>query len=122
LIQTGNPYADGAIAIEKGVEKAIPAIEEEAPIVEQDTAALIQKAKDLYPKLANKADQAHHVVSKYLGGAKDGITVKIPAAYHQVITNAIREAAPYLPKIQRTAQEVQEILQKVYDKFPLPPH
>jgi len=103
--------------IQQGVEKV-----ESNPTVASKIEEHTEEAKGLYPKLANKADQLHHVVSKYLGGAKDGVTVKLPAAYHQLITNAIRDAAPYLPKVQRSAEEVHEILQKVYERFPLPPH
>lgn len=69
--------------VEEGLEKAGPLIEEgaakveqEAPVIENEFATLTQKAKDLYPKLANKVDQLHHVIPKYLGGAKDGVLVK----------------------------------------------
>ena len=81
---------------------------------------LIAEAKSLYPKLAEKADQLHHVIPRYLGGAKDGALAKIPAAYHQVITNAFRELAPYGERIERTAEQVQQIVRDVYSRFPLP--
>ena len=82
--------------------------------------SLTADAEKLYPKLAKKADQLHHVFPKYLGGAKDGELAKIPAAYHQLITNEFRALAPYGQKIQRTAEEVERILQQVYSKYPLP--
>lgn len=81
---------------------------------------LTAEAKELYPKLAEKADQLHHVIPKYLGGAKDGALAKIPAAYHQVITNAFRALAPYGERIERTAEQVQQIMRDVYSRFPLP--
>ena len=81
---------------------------------------LTSKAKELYPKLAEKAAQLHHVIPKYLGGAKDGALVKIPAAYHQLITNAFRTLAPYGKGISRTAEEVTNIVKQVYSKYPLP--
>ena len=68
-----------------------------------------QPMRKLYPKLGKKADQLHHVFPKYLGGAKDGELAKIPAAYHQLITNEFRALAPYGQKIQRTAEEVERI-------------
>jgi RHS repeat-associated protein len=76
-------------------------------------------AEKLYPKLAGKF-QEHHIIPQYLGGAKDGATARIPAAYHQLITNEFRALAPYGQKIQRTAEEVGRILQQVYSKYPLP--
>jgi RHS repeat-associated protein len=76
-------------------------------------------AEKLYPKLAGKF-QEHHIIPQYLGGATDGATARIPAAYHQLITNEFRALAPYGQKIQRTAEEVGRILQQVYSKYPLP--
>jgi hypothetical protein len=81
---------------------------------------LTTEAKELYPKLAEKADQLHHVIPKYLGGAQDGALAKIPAAYHQLITNAFRTLAPYGQAISRTSEEVTNIVKQVYSKFPLP--
>ena len=116
----------GAVQIpEQVVEKAADIAEEGLEKVESNPAVasnieeLTEEAKGLYPKLANKVDQLHHVIPKYLGGAKDGLLVKLPAAYHQMITNAIRSLAPYGNKVQRSQQEVHDILQKVYEKFPL---
>ena len=82
-------------------------------------AQLTTDAEKLYPKLAGKL-QDHHVIPQYLGGAKDGATARIPAAYHQLITNEFRKLAPYGQSIQRGAAEVGRIVQEVYSKFPLP--
>ncbi len=90
---------------------------------EEETAAKIgtitADAEKLYPKLVGKLNN-HHIVPKYLGGAADGATVSIPAAYHQMITNEFRRLAPYGQKVQRSAAEVERILQQVYSKYPLP--
>jgi hypothetical protein len=82
--------------------------------------SLAAEAEKLFPKLANKPWQNHHIIPKYLGGAKDGATARIPAAYHQRITNEFRRLGPSGQKIQRTAEEVGRILQQVYSKYPLP--
>ena len=85
-------------------------------------AAKIEKltgeAKELYPKLAEKADQLHHVIPKYLGGAADGEVKSISAAYHQLITNAFRERLPY--GVQHSVEAVQQTIKEVYKLFPLP--
>jgi len=80
---------------------------------------LTADAEKAYPKLAGKF-QEHHIIPKYLGGAKDGETVRLPAAYHQLITNEFRKLAPYGQSIERSAQEVGNILQQVYSTYPLP--
>lgn len=79
---------------------------------------LTTEAKELYPKLAEKADQLHHVIPKYLGGAKDGDLAKIPAAYHQLITNAFRERLAY--GVQHGVEAIQQTIKEVYKLFPLP--
>jgi hypothetical protein len=56
---------------------------------------------------------------KYLGGAADGSTVPIDAAYHQQITNGFRNEAPYgsgpVP-----AERLQQIKNNVYSQYPFP--
>jgi hypothetical protein len=80
---------------------------------------LTSEAEKLYPKLAGKF-QDHHIIPQYLGGAKDGATVRLPAAYHQLITNEFRALAPYGQKIERTLEQIGQIAQQVYSKYPLP--
>ena len=87
---------------------------------EEKIVQLTADAEKAYPKLAGKADQLHHITPQYLGGAKDGPLAKISVAYHQQITNAFRTLAPYGEKIERSAQEVQQIMHDVYSRFPLP--
>ena len=83
-------------------------------------AVLVEKAKKRYPKLAGRTHQ-HHTIPKYLGGSKDGPTVTINAAYQQLITNAFRKLWAYGQGKMPNAQELAEILQKVYNQYPLPP-
>jgi RHS repeat-associated protein/uncharacterized repeat protein (TIGR01451 family) len=93
-----------------------PACEQKAaPTIE----SLIQGAKELYPKLADKPNQLHHIFPKYLGGSPTGPTVPLNPAYHQLITNEFRALWAYgqsAPSIERA----QQIIQQVYSKFPLP--
>jgi RHS repeat-associated protein len=81
--------------------------------------ALIDDANQQYPKLAEKADQLHHIFPKYLGGDPDGPLVSLPPAYHQVITNAFRAAWAYGQEVP-PLEEALKILQQIYGKFPLP--
>jgi len=80
--------------------------------------ALIKAAQEQYPGKAGNIE-LHHVFPKYLGGSVSGTVVAIDAAYHQVITNEFRALWAYgqgAPVLQRA----QEIMQQVYNKFPLP--
>ncbi|MGB9463888.1 MAG: RHS repeat-associated core domain-containing protein, partial [Candidatus Acidiferrum sp.] len=103
-------------AIDKGAELAI---DEASRVISkgEKIAQLTAAAKEAYPKLAAKADQLHHIIPKYLGGAADGAKVSLNAAYHQLITNEFRKLAPYGRKFEGA---VEELAQKVYSKFPLP--
>ena len=50
---------------------------------------LVKQAQEAYPNKAGIIEQ-HHITPQYLGGAADGPTVPLDAAYHQQITNAFR--------------------------------
>ena len=106
------PLGGASIKIAASIGKEVHAVQGAAKI-----ARLTEHAKTLYPKLAKAADQMHHVIPKYLGGAANGLRVKLPAAYHQLITNAFRELAPYGKKFEGS---VTEIVKEVYERFPLP--
>ncbi len=80
----------------------------------QESAA----AKLAYPLLAGKIQQ-HHITPKYLGGAANGPTVALDAAYHQLITNEFRRLHPY-GSATPTATRLKEIMDLVYSKYPLP--
>jgi RHS repeat-associated protein len=77
------------------------------------------KARRLYPHLAG-VDHYHHITPIYLGGARSGPRVRIDRAYHQVITNAFRQAWPYGQKMKPSPQELRRIMNEVYDAHPLP--
>ena len=78
---------------------------------------LAKEAEALYPKLAAKADQLHHITPKYLGGAAVGPLVKLPAAYHQLITNAFRSEWAY-GQGKPSAAQLQQIMATVKAKLP----
>jgi hypothetical protein len=59
--------------------------------------------------------ELHHIIPKYLGGA-GGPVIKLPAEYHQMITNAFREAAPYG---QKFSGDVTALMRSVYGRFPI---
>jgi hypothetical protein len=79
---------------------------------------LTEEAEELYPKLAGKL-QDHHIIPKYLGGAKDGATARISAAYHQLITNEFRRLVPY-GSAKPTGEALIQILEQVYSRYPIP--
>lgn len=80
---------------------------------------LVRAAQRQYPKKAGKIEE-HHIDPLYLGGAKNGPTVPLDAAYHQLITNEFRRLAPYGSEVPSAAR-VREIMRQVYEKYPLPP-
>ena len=80
----------------------------------------VRRAKQQYPKLAGKTHK-HHIVPGYLGGPKDGPVVELNAAYHQWITNAFRQQRAYGLRDQPlSSRELQRIIKRVYDQYPLP--
>jgi ABC-type Zn uptake system ZnuABC Zn-binding protein ZnuA len=90
-----------------------------AQAAEQKLAQLVQKARDLYPKLCNKTPQMHHPIPQYLGGKADQDLVELEAPYHQLITNAFRKLAPYGQEPPNSLS-VQNIVNQVYSQYPLP--
>jgi RHS repeat-associated protein len=84
-----------------------------------DLAILAEEAQVLYPRLANMAAQWHHIIPKYLGGAANGLMVRIPAAYHQLITNAFRAEYAYGQALP-TAERLMQIVINVYSRYPIP--
>ncbi len=55
---------------------------------------------------------------QYLGGPANGATVPLDAAYHQMITNAFRQAWPYGQAVP-SAAKLKQIMNDVYSRFPL---
>ncbi len=84
---------------------------------------LVKAAEKLYPKKVGKFE-LHHPFPKYMGGPEKQNLVKLPASYHQQITNEFYKYWPKKlrgqPKVYPTAQQAKEIMQKVYSKYPLP--
>jgi hypothetical protein len=80
---------------------------------------LLAAAQKAYPGKAG-VTELHHVTPKYLGGAPNGPTVPLDAAYHQQITNAFRDAYKY-GQPPPSAEQLQKIMDEVYSKYPLPP-
>ncbi len=87
-----------------------------------DYDALVEAAKNKYPKKANLPDESHHIDPKYLGGDPNGPTVPLNPAYHQEITNAFRNEKAYgTVKRALSPEELQRVKNIVYGEFPLPP-
>jgi len=80
---------------------------------------LVTAAQKAYPGKAG-VTELHHITPKYLGGAADGPLAPLDAAYHQQITNEFRSLWPY-GGAKPNPQQLQEIMQKVYNKYPIPP-
>jgi hypothetical protein len=78
---------------------------------------LVIAAQKLYPQKAGKTEW-HHPIPKYLGGAKNQRLFPLDAAYHQQITNAFRAEWGY-GSLKPNPQQLQKILNNVYNKFPL---
>ncbi|WNG52085.1 hypothetical protein F0U60_54250 [Archangium minus] len=76
------------------------------------------EAERLYPDKVGRYEE-HHFWPRYLGGRKNGPTYKLPAPYHQLITNAFREKHPYGRESPNEAR-VKEIMMEVYSEFPIP--
>lgn len=79
---------------------------------------LVKAAQKLYPNKAGKIE-LHHPIPQYLGGAKNQTLVPLDAAYHQVITNEFRRIHGY-GLAKPSPQRLQEIMNQVYSKYPMP--
>lgn len=80
--------------------------------------ALLSEAQKLYPEKASRYEE-HHFWPLYLGGPTNGTTYRIPASYHQLLTNAFRAQHPY-GSPRPSEQRAREIMLKVYSQFPIP--
>jgi len=76
------------------------------------------EAERLYPGKVGLYEE-HHFWPQYLGGPPNGKTFRVPAPYHQLITNAFREQHPY-GRPTPSVEEAQGIMLKVYSKYPIP--
>ena len=110
----------GAGVVIKGSRYALKALKASKYFAKggNNISKLINSAKQLYPKLAEKT-HLHHITPKYLGGAANGPMVSINGAYHQLITNEFRALWGYGRGIPSSTQ-LQEIMKAVYTKYPIP--
>jgi RHS repeat-associated protein len=77
-----------------------------------------EQALKAYPNKAGRPDENHHVVPKYLGGYKNGPTVRLNPAYHQQITNAFIGAYKY-GQPPPNATKLLEMLIEAYAQYPI---
>jgi hypothetical protein len=88
-------------------------------LVHNSCGPTLQQLREAAANYPNKVgDELHHVVPKYLGGPANGPLVKLPASYHQVITNAFREEWAY-GQARPTLGQLSDILGRVYSRFPI---
>ncbi|QRK11218.1 hypothetical protein JQX13_14760 [Archangium violaceum] len=76
------------------------------------------EAERLYPDKVGLYEE-HHFWPRYLGGRADGPTYRVPAPYHQLVTNAFRARWAY-GRNTPTPEEARQIMMKVYAEFPIP--
>jgi hypothetical protein len=79
---------------------------------------LKSQAEQLYPEKVGRYEE-HHFWPLYLGGPRDGTAYRIPAAYHQLLTNAFRLQYPY-GQPRPSEQQARDIMLKVYSEYPIP--
>jgi RHS repeat-associated protein len=79
--------------------------------------ALLAEAAFIYSK--KTGFEWHHIRPIYLGG-KDMINnlVRLPASYHQMITNAFRSAAPY-GHPPPAEERIHQIMRDIYARYPI---
>ncbi len=80
--------------------------------------SLKAEAEQRYPDKRGKYEE-HHFFPVYLGGKADGLKYRLPAAYHQLITNAFRRKHAYGQEPPREAR-AREIMLEVYSAYPIP--
>ncbi len=79
---------------------------------------LKEEAERLYPEKVGQYEE-HHVWPRYLGGPADGQRYRVPAPYHQLITNAFRREWGYgRPKPDE--QRARDSMLRVYSEYPIP--
>lgn len=76
------------------------------------------EAEKLYPNKVGQYEE-HHFWPLYLGRPADGPRYRVPAPYHQLITNAFRREWNY-GRGKPNEQEAKKIMMKVYSEYPIP--
>lgn len=114
-------FGDAARGAFKGGRKAVTEVGQAATKEASTYRRMVSEAQQIYPKKTGKTEY-HHITPQYLGGAKNGPTVPLDAAYHQQITNEFRNLAPYGQGLKESLSsvELQNIMDRVYTKYPLP--
>lgn len=105
--EAGQVVDKGSQVVDEGIQNTTSSIDD-----------LVQQAQEQYPNKAGNIE-LHHIFPQYLGGDPNGPVVPLDAAYHQVITNAFRALWPY-GQGAPALEQAQQIMQQVYNKFPLP--
>ncbi|MBN1209449.1 MAG: hypothetical protein JXB05_31650 [Myxococcaceae bacterium] len=77
----------------------------------------LAEARARYPE--HQGYQDHHFIPIYLGGPENGVKYRLPSFYHQAITQEFRRLRAYGQR-KPSSEELQEILLKVYSKYPIP--
>ena len=65
-------------------------------------------------------NENHHITPLFLGGTRSGETRNIPSSYHQLITNEFKGRDFGYGKLPPTPTQLQELLDDVCKKYPLP--
>jgi RHS repeat-associated protein len=107
-----------SLAVTWGVAE-LASMTSSAPTATTSYEQLVSEARQAYPNKAGIPEN-HHITPQYLGGAKNGPTVKIDAAYHQQITNEFKSLAPYGQAEPPSPAQLQKFMNDVYSKYPLP--
>jgi hypothetical protein len=76
------------------------------------------EAERLYPGKVGRYEW-HHFWPMYLGGPADGPRFRLPAGYHQLITNAFRDQYAY-GRPKPSPEDARIIMMEVYSQYPIP--
>lgn len=105
---------EGAAPLARGLGLSMKLTEEGASDAEK-VAKITEEADKLYPSKAGKFE-AHHNMPQGLGGPKNGPTTRLPASYHQMITNMTRTLTKNYTDFSAGAKATMD---KVYSYFPI---
>ena len=94
--------------------------EPNSPYTQQDVNYLEQtlKARQRYPNEPRRMER-HHLIPRYLGGARNGLICPLDAAYHESITQGIRQQYKFGGQ-RPPMDELQQFLKSFYGSNPLP--
>ena len=78
---------------------------------------LVSSAAKRFPRL--RGWHCHHIWPRYMRGSADFPQVRLPASYHQLITNAFRAEVAYGTGRGLTAARIQQVMRSVYRQYPI---